>query len=332
MLLPPILLLAGTGLIRRATGTISTVTAKVIATAGALGIAVVIAAFVEPITVAFNDTAIGKHVFGPNFLSNFPRLDVFCASLIPIGIALWWPGPIPASKRIEACGYGIAAALLPAVLQIISWPFIYGSDDGTWAVFAVDVFATVILAVWVTRHFIKSDVRDFLARPIVPPHIRRGLIRLYLILIIPWVIWSGYTAYEANKGLAIRNSLLDEFLNYSYEMLDDKTTPLSAFERRRIENARSALGRMASLWDPRPTTNDEIEERINKDRSYLTNRLTTSIYAMLAAAMPLLLYPIFLWILAGFQKLTPDPSEVQRPGTPTSRNRPDLPKPTAKSL
>jgi hypothetical protein len=128
------------------------------------------------------------------------------------------------------------------------------------------------------------------------------------------MIWSGYTAYEANKDLASQNSLRDEFNDYSLlldENLENPTSrALRGTDKRRIDDARRALGIMAFRWDPPPYTKDEIKEHINQDISYSTNRLTVAIYAILAAALPPLLYPIFLWVLAGFQKRASNLSEA----------------------
>jgi len=102
-LLPPFLFLSGLGLIRRATGKISMIAAKCIATVGALGIAVVTASVVGEISDKFFEFVIPNLGFHPASFF-WSGLDVICAVLIPIGIVLWWrrhPGHRPAKCRIH---------------------------------------------------------------------------------------------------------------------------------------------------------------------------------------------------------------------------------------
>jgi hypothetical protein len=186
---------------------------------------------------------------------------------------------------------------MPVSVQVFSLLLIRNSIDGVRAVAAMAVFAAVVLSVWVTRYFLNTDPDKPLAPPALAPHIRTGLIRLYLILLIPWAAWFSYRAYEAN-----------DLLNFDFAqgrhwgelqgMLENSATSAA-----RIEYARSELGHMALVWDAK--TNDEIAEHIEEAEQINDGRLTTAIYALLAAIMPPLLYPIFLWALAGFRKSTP---------------------------
>jgi hypothetical protein len=310
-LFPPILFLIGVGLVRRTLGTISTVVAKLIATVGALSIAVVIAMFIGEISDKFNGIVVGEFwdgshktvIFTPSFLDG-PRLDVICALLIPIGIILWRRRPSPASKVVLACCLGIAAGFVPIVLQIFTWPFIRHSPDGVWAAAAVAVLAAVILSFSVTRRFIESDIPDPTAR-VVPHHIRRGLIRVYVALLIPWVAWFGYAAHEADISVNFAFSQLREFGRLSAMIEEAKTAAT-------VEHARRELGLMAMTWGHAKTQveiNHNIDEAVERD----TDRLTTAIYALLAGVAPPLLYPIFLWLLAGFRKSAPDANAVSKP-------------------
>jgi len=60
-------------------------------------------------------------------------------------------------------------------------------------------------------------------------------------------------------------------------------------------------------------TEDEINRNIDEAVERDTDRLTTAIYALLAGVAPPLLYPIFLWLLAGFRKSAPDANAVSNP-------------------
>lgn len=291
---------------------ISTIVAKVIASIGALSIAVVIAIFVGDISNKYYGILIGNlerypppsTFIVPSFLSD-PRLDVICALVIPIGIVLWWRRPSPASKPMLACCLGIAAAFAPVVVQIISRPFIVQTWDGMWAVGAVAVFASTVLAVCVTRRFLKSDVHDPSAAPIVPDHVRRGLIRLYAVFIILWAIGFSYVAHKANASIQADLSESKDFEDLVY-FLENSSIPATS---PRIENARRQLGLMAMVWDAK--TSDEIRDHISAALDRNRDRLTNAIYALLAGVAPALLYPIFLWLLAGFRKSAPVTGEAR---------------------
>jgi hypothetical protein len=41
-------------------------------------------------------------------------------------------------------------------------------------------------------HYGETIIREF---PEVPRHVRRGFIRLYIVVAIPWIAWFGYEAY-----------------------------------------------------------------------------------------------------------------------------------------
>jgi hypothetical protein len=293
-LFPPILFLIGVGLVRRTTRTINAVVAKLIATMGALCIAVVIAGFIKDVNDKFIDIVLGRSAI---ISLNDPSLGVICALLIPISIVLWWRRPVPPSRRMVACCLGIAAALVPVVAQIISWSFTNNSHDAVWAVAAMAVFATAVLSVCVTTRLLKTDLYDRGATTTVPHHIRRGLIRVYVALLIPWVAWFGYTAYKANTSINFDFPQLREFGSLS-AIIDEAKTGAT------IEYARRKLGLMAMTWGDAKTQdeiNHNIDEAVEQDHA----RLTTAIYALLGGVAPPLLYPIFLWLLAGFRRSAP---------------------------
>ncbi len=311
-LFPPILFLIGLGLIYRTTGNISSVVAKLIATMGALGFAVVIAGFIRDIGDRFNDIATGRELL---IQVNDASLGVFCALLIPISIVLWRRHPSPASKRMVACCLGIAAGFVPVVVQILTWPLIHNSRDGVRAAAAVALFATAVLSAGVTRRLLTTDLDDPLAPPIVPRHIRRGLIRLYVIVLIPWIAWFGYTAYRANASINYDYSQLREFGRLS-AVFNESKDPAS------IRDARLGLELLSATWTTEGDWNEktlhemdevinEIGKQIDEAVDYNSARFTTAIYALLAGVAPPLLYPIFLWLLVGFRKSPLVTSEAQ---------------------
>lgn len=46
----------------------------------------------------------------------------------------------------------------------------------------------------------------------------KGLLRLYVVLALPWVVWFGYAAYQDHRVYAFRQSYMDAF-----ERLVDRT-------------------------------------------------------------------------------------------------------------
>ncbi len=317
--LPLVLFWISVGLTNnRAKGNVRIIAAKSIATIAAVIVAVETSVIIKHISDNFIDIVLGNIFentpasafwYRPNFL-NGPRLDVICAMLIPISIALWRRRPSAASKRIVACCLGITAGFVPVVVQIISWPFIRHSPDGVWAVAAVAVFTAASLSFDVTRRVLKTDPHDTLAGRTVPPHIRRGLIRLYVIVFVPWVAWFGHTVYKANHSMTYDFSQLKEFGQYEGQLYDfyqmnDVDKKRNEFVRKQ---ATSGLELLGGNWDAR--THDEISERINASIDRSRDRLTTAIYALLAGAILPFLYPFFLWVVAGFRKSTPDTSDV----------------------
>jgi hypothetical protein len=261
----------------------------------------------------------------PRFL-NGTRLDVICALLIPISIVVWQPSWSTASKSVVACCLGIAAGLVPVAVQIISWPFIMSSPDAVGATADMAVFASAVLSVSVTEQRLKTDLPHAVALPVLPSHIRRGLIRLYVILLIPWVGWFGYMACRANASLNSNFSQAREFGRLSIILDDaDPATPQTPATR----YARHELGFMASVWDAK--TNDEIGEHIEAAIEYSEVRLTMAIYALLGGAAPPLLYPVFVWAVAGFRKpaSTSNDAPCTSPEREASRKPPPIREPNA---
>ena len=196
-------------------------------------------------------------------------------------------------------------ALVPVVAQIISRPFIFLSG-AAWAVANVAVASAACLAIVVTTHFMK------LGSPIVPHYVRRGLIRLYVVAFIPWTIWFGYDAYKANSAIRFETSQHKEYLRL-LDYLDDHTE--TEFAQAHMRYARRELGLIASNWGD-ATTHDEILKRITKALETDRDRLATAIYALLAGVALPLLYPIFVWVLAGFRKSGPGRAAAHTEGLP----------------
>lgn len=281
------------------------VTVKVMATLGALSAAFVIANFVALASDRFNAVVIGYDTYlRPTFL-NGSRLDVIFALLFPISIAVWWRGPISVHRRIVACCYGIGVGFLPITVQFFTWPLIVLSPDGVWAVGALALFGAATLAISATLYFAK--MQEATAPTIVPHNIRRGLLRLYVILLIPWAAWFSYTAYTANRNLVFDFDQGKEWARLD-GMLEDNVGKGNPNGAEIIGYARRELGLMAEVWDAHHST-DEISTHIDESIGQNTSRLTNSIYALLAAIAPPFLYPIFLWVVAGFRKTKPISNE-----------------------
>jgi hypothetical protein len=120
---------------------------------------------------------------------------VVCAFLFPISIVIW-SQRADHYTRIVACCLGIVVAFLPIALQIITWQFIHYST-GDIAVVIVSAFAAASLSISVTTLFLRAET-EVPRSAILPYHIRKGFLRLYVILLIPWMAWFGYAAHRAN--------------------------------------------------------------------------------------------------------------------------------------
>ena len=314
-LLPLILFGTAVGLsMGRAVGKLRLVAAKVIATIATFISAVEASVIINHIGDRFKDIVLGNILgnipasailYRPSFLNGL-RLDVICALLVPIGAVLWLRQPSLASKRMIACWLGIAAGFVPVAVQIISWPFIRHSPDAVWTTAAVAVFATASLSFYVSRGTLKPDTPATLASPIVPHNIRRGLIRLYVIVLIPWVAWFGYAAYKSNHLITYyysKSKTLSQYTGLLYDFSQMNGDDKKRNEFARIQAIRE-LKVARATWEAH--TNDELFERINADAHQNIDRLTTAIYALLIGAILPPLYPIFVWLLAGFRKSARD--------------------------
>ena len=315
ILLPPFFIIAGLGLMTRARGIITRTAGKFITTFGALLSVFAIAHFFAYISHKFNSVVItyldGDRLapdwYIPRIL-NGPRLDVIFATLAPVGIVLWWRRPTAGSKPVVlACCLGIAAGLAPVVTQIISWPFIYYSPDGVRATAIVATIGAASLSGAATTRILKGDTG---VKQNKFDHTQKGLRRLYITLLIPWVAWFGYAAYESSHSIRSANSQRNEFFQYTERLdrLDDNNQARDAIRRWAAER----LELMRLVWDVR--TNDELLKSIDSSIKERRDRLTNDVYAVLAGVMPFLLYPIALWVIAGFWK----PTQENEAKTPTS--------------
>ena len=116
-------------------------------------------------------------------------------------------------------------------------------------------------------------------------------------------------AYEANASINYDYSQYREFGRLSAEFHESKD-PGSVREARLGLEVMAAARDIGGDWNEK--TVHEMNEVVNKIGKYIdeevnhdSTRLTNAIYALLAAAAPPLLYPIFLWLLAGFRKSAP---------------------------
>jgi len=193
-------------------------------------------------------------------------------------------------RRIKACSCGIAAGLGATVPEILVSPIV--TYEGRYAIAMVTLLATVVLSTEVTRHLMSADTSG---SSIVPRHVRRGFTRVYAVIAIPWVIWFGYSAYNEYASYNSMTSRIGELFKLE-ERLEDRT--ISQVQR---ENMRETLAKMATDWDAK--NQDDIADRMLEYRDEnIGNRFTIAIYAVLAALIPPLLYPIFIWVLTGFRK------------------------------
>jgi hypothetical protein len=234
-ILPPIIFLLGLGFLARATTNISIVAAKLIATLGAFTVAITVADFIRNISDTFLTFMKGDNLalYRPALLGG-PRLATVCAILLPLAIVLWWQRG-GAHMRINACCRGIGVGLLPIAIQITTWPIIYHSPDAVWAVAAMALVAAVSLSIFVTMHFLKVSSRT----SVVPDNIRKGLVRLYVIVFVPWAAWFGYTAYNAHASFMYDLSQRDCYIKVYSVVQNDDSSPAA------INRARSELEVMA---------------------------------------------------------------------------------------
>jgi hypothetical protein len=256
--------------------------AKLIATIGIL---------VAVLAILFGSFSFLDSIAPPPGRTPFWEISAACALLIPTGMALWWPRPVPVAKRLDASFLGIAAASVPLAAQFASWSFFF-RGDATLATEVETVFATVLLSTIVTRHFLITGSPDKLAN-VLPPHIHGGLVRLYAILFIPWILYFGYAIYEENAHLDFNG---DQPKRVDLWVLQVDSDPIRADYA--IYWARGMI------IDWKVTGYDDISELINEERERTSDRLTVAIYALLAGIAPAMLYPLFLWVVAGFRKTT----------------------------
>lgn len=213
--------------------------------------------------------------------------------LIPISFAVWWRQPTDGLRRIKACSCGIAAGLGATVLEILVSPIV--KYEERYAIAMVTLLAAVVLSTEVTRHLMRADTSG---SPIVPRHVRKGLTRVYAVIAIPWEIWFGYSAYKEYARYNAMTSRLDALFKLE-ERLRDPT--ISQGQR---ENISERLAQMASDWDAKDQ-NETADHMLDYRDHDIGNRFTIAIYALLAALIPPLLYPIFIWVLAGFRRSQP---------------------------
>jgi hypothetical protein len=150
----------------------------------------------------------------------------------------------------------------------------------------------MVLSTEVTRRLMRADTSG--NSLIVPHHVRKGLTRVYAVIAIPLVIWFGYSACKEYAHFERMNSRLNEFFELWYR-LDDPT-----IIQAQREHTTQSLARIAAEWDAK--TPNEIADLMLAYRDEIGNRFTIAIYALLVGLIPLLLYPIFIWVLAGFRK------------------------------
>jgi hypothetical protein len=118
-------------------------------------------------------------------------------------------------------------------------------------------------------------------------NMRKGFIRLYIAITVPWVGWFGYMAYDANRWASYAQAKL-EFL---VEAIDDGDG--HSFKTRALRAAQGV------------ETDNELVDIYADQRDKQSERRKLALYALLAWPLGApLLYIVVLWIVAGFRQRT----------------------------
>jgi hypothetical protein len=80
------------------------------------------------------------------------------------------------------------------------------------AVATVAMLAAALISIGVTIRALKAGQHNASVSPTVPPHVRRGLQRLYVAIAIPWVAWFSYAAYESHSSAKRLQAIYTLFL------------------------------------------------------------------------------------------------------------------------
>jgi uncharacterized membrane protein (DUF485 family) len=280
------------------------VAGKCIATIAAIIAALAIGGLVVHLSDLVNDLITSQILYRPGLLR--PRLDVICALLIPIFVVLWWQPSSRSSNSnaVVACCLGIGAGFVPIVMQILSWPFIYHSPEGVQAAAAVAVFTAASLSYVTTRRHLKTNSDEALAKPVVPNNIRRGLIRLYIVLVVPWVIWFGYAAHAQNAQITFDYTQSEKaYRSLAWLNGEWRSNDVDAD----LQHKKAAIAELEvqrRTWGA--STNEDLIKRIKEETETDRPLLDFTIYKVLVAIIVLPLYPVFVWLIAGFLNLPRD--------------------------
>jgi hypothetical protein len=215
---------------------------------------------------------------------------VILATFIPVAIALWWNQPSVPGRLGLACCLGVAAGYVPALIQIVTWPFISHSPDAVRATAITAVFGAASFSIWVTTRILKDNTEPQHPRS---DQIKRGLRRLYLTILLPWTVWFGYQVYVNSHTINFYVSQFHEVVRYSSWLQDDQTQ-----NEARLRLAHNELAVKYATYGGQ--TIDELYQNIGSLIEEKRNLLTNDVYVTLFGFVPLLLYPISLWVVAGF--------------------------------
>jgi len=120
-----------------------------------------------------------------------------------------------------------------------------------------------------------------------PKNIRRGLLRIYVLLAVPWLCGFGYLAYSSYHA-SLRWQDLAKTWQQKMEQAQSDPTAMA------VENAmRRAVGETSETM-----LNGAIEEQ---DKSQRTLHFALAALPMIPLGLPIL-YIAFLWVVAGFRR------------------------------
>jgi hypothetical protein len=118
-------------------------------------------------------------------------------------------------------------------------------------------------------------------------HISKGLLRLYLVLSIPWALGLGYVAYDSHQGYVSYRETAHEWLAKLEEAQDD---PKAAAREQTLKRATGDDYR--SMFDNNIFWRDKLQDR---------EKLALKALPILPIGLPIL-WLAFVWVKARFRR------------------------------
>lgn len=133
----------------------------------------------------------------------------------------------------------------------------------------------------------------------VPRHIRKGIIRLYLLTAVPWLLYFGYVAIDADREY--RRAFKQFGMRYAELIIAQR----HALEPPRAEKPITSKPRGILDLDEVLTVDDaklNLERVANKSGTQKQRRdFALSVLPLLPVGEPIIFLAI-LWVVAGFRK------------------------------